>query len=160
MSLEQGARSVVLFMIEGATMKTLLTLVVAAAAAFTAGGCVVYPSTVADHVHSDYCGHYYYRGGWYQSNGHHHGPNCGHRHQGGNWVLADDDARRDNRGVSEYRKPPPPPAPAAPLTAYRKHEKQPDPSPMVKKPVEPRRLPAPVERKGSLRNSPTGKGKR
>ncbi|HEX7898793.1 MAG TPA: hypothetical protein VF950_13600 [Planctomycetota bacterium] len=58
-------------------------------------GCVVHGhghgpalSIEAGHVHSDHCGHYHYRGGWYHSR-HSHGPGCGHHYRGGMWVHID-----------------------------------------------------------------------
>jgi hypothetical protein len=41
------------------------------------------------HVHSDHCGHYYHRGGWYHSQGHVHGASCGHVFRGGLWIVVD-----------------------------------------------------------------------
>ena len=64
---------------------------------FSAAGCVVHPHPhhgavvviPVGHVHSEHCGHYHYRGGWYYAEGHHHGPGCGHIHRDGVWVFVD-----------------------------------------------------------------------
>ena len=39
------------------------------------------------HVHSRYCGHYFYDGHWYYLPQHKHGVNCGHELVDGIWVL-------------------------------------------------------------------------
>ena len=39
------------------------------------------------HVHSRYCGHYFYDGRWYYLPQHKHGVDCGHELVDGVWVL-------------------------------------------------------------------------
>jgi hypothetical protein len=81
-------------------MKTIMTmLLVGFAAAGLAGlsGCIVHGHgdggggveviIPVAHVHTDHCGHYYYRDRWYVYNGHHHGPGCGHVYFGGRWTV-------------------------------------------------------------------------
>lgn len=65
-----------------------------------AGGCIVVddrpyhhhlygPAVVVEtgHVHSEFCGHYYYDGHWYYTRHHRHGPDCGHVYRGGIWIA-------------------------------------------------------------------------
>ncbi len=76
-------------------MKKGLLILGIAVMGFTAG-CYVeaYPPVGAEvvvepgHVHTEWCGHYYYGGRWYYSQGHRHGPGCGHVLRGGVWVWA------------------------------------------------------------------------
>jgi len=74
------------------TMKPLMLILALAAAAVT-GGCVVPAHPHGEvavietgHVHSEYCGHYYYGDRWYVHHNHRHGPGCGHVYRGGIWV--------------------------------------------------------------------------
>lgn len=39
------------------------------------------------HEHTRKCGHYKYRGNWYQSKGHKHGKKCGHQKHHGIWIY-------------------------------------------------------------------------
>ncbi len=43
----------------------------------------------AEHVHSRYCGHYFFDGHWYYLPQHKHGVDCGHEFVDGVWVLED-----------------------------------------------------------------------
>jgi hypothetical protein len=72
-----------------------------AAALLLASGCVVHghgrhghvhgPAVVLEtgHVHTDLCGHYYWRGGWHHAHGHRHFAGCGHHFRGGLWIHVD-----------------------------------------------------------------------
>ncbi len=70
----------------------------ALAAILGMSGCIVHahghpPGKVVvvekGHVHTDHCGHYHHRGGWYHSAGHVHQAGCGHQFRGGIWVVVD-----------------------------------------------------------------------
>jgi hypothetical protein len=50
---------------------------------------------VVDHVHTDHCGHYYWRGRWYYAERHAHGPGCGHTWVQERWTYIEDDGDRD-----------------------------------------------------------------
>jgi len=41
------------------------------------------------HVHTEYCGHFWYGGHWYLAEGHRHCVGCGHVWRGGMWVVVD-----------------------------------------------------------------------
>src|SRR5687767_10956401 len=81
----------------GVFMKPMLALSLAAAAALGSAGCVVrahghgHTAVVisAGHFHSDHCGHYYWRGGWYIMNSHRHSVGCGHLYRSGIWIYDD-----------------------------------------------------------------------
>lgn len=88
-------------------MKRFGLLILGSVAAVVVAGCTPYyhpqsfgyghngsPVLLArDHVHSDYCGHYWHRGQWFHISGHTHGSGCGHfLRQGFGWVLEPADA--------------------------------------------------------------------
>ena len=77
-------------------MKTLAGAALAAALGMS--GCIVHAHgrphgdvvvIERGHVHTDRCGHYHYRGGWYHAPGHVHAANCGHVFRGGLWIVVD-----------------------------------------------------------------------
>lgn len=41
------------------------------------------------HRHDDRCGHYYYRGEWYEERRHVHTRGCGHEFRGGIWIIVE-----------------------------------------------------------------------
>src|SRR5678810_728181 len=82
-------------MANGGLMKLSLALLVSAAAAIPLTGCVVHghahTAVVIEtgHVHGDYCGHYYWHGGWYVMANHHHTSGCGHVYRYNMWIYDD-----------------------------------------------------------------------
>ena len=78
-------------------MKTMMTMLLAGFAAAGLSGCIVHDHghghggvevvIPVAHVHTDSCGHYYYRDHWYYYSSHHHGPGCGHVFIGGRWTV-------------------------------------------------------------------------
>ncbi len=77
-------------------MKTFIAGALLAAGVLALPGCVVHGHghgsavvITSGHLHSDHCGHYYWRGGWYLMSSHHHAHNCGHVYRGGLWIYDD-----------------------------------------------------------------------
>lgn len=79
-------------------MKRLIPVLILAAAPLT--GCVIHTyeggggggSEViieTGHIHTEYCGHYYYHGGWYIMANHRHYDGCGHVYRYNMWIHDD-----------------------------------------------------------------------